>query len=112
MTDSNRGRDLPRGQQYVRDAPKGGRAAEQIKTLKRHARVKKALAKIISDGGYNSLFHGHMVATEKTKSKKRTVVIDALAIGEHVPKLLLEHLGLVDEPNPTTNCVDDGKAPF
>lgn len=113
--DSNRGRDLPRAPQVVRkNWPKTGLTSDPKEDSRCRQRVKKALEKIVSAGGYNSLFPVANTVPDAVKEKRKKVVIEALALkmNDMIPGALLKDCGLEAGSNPPTNHMDDGKAPF
>ncbi len=115
--DSNRGRDLPRAPQFVKQ--KGLRdensdeRARQIARAKKIDKIKKDLAKIVTGRGYDTLFDAPKVGTDKSKEKDRKVVLSALTHDIRVHPKLLAEFGLEPQANPSApDLDDDGKAPF
>ncbi|KIN64913.1 hypothetical protein Z946_3807 [Sulfitobacter noctilucicola] len=113
--DSNRGRDLPRAPQYVKQKHEPDENAEarqrQIARAKKIDKIKKDLAKVVSKRGYDSLFGAAKIQTEKAIEKDRKVVETALAHNVPVHSKLLAEFGLEVEVSPQVPD-DDGKSPF
>lgn len=114
--DSNRGRDLPRGPEFVKQ--KGLRDEhsdernQQIARAKRIEKLKKDLAKITTSRGYDTLFYAPKAMPDNLKEAQGKIVLSALTHNLRVhPKLLAEY-GLEAQPNPKVPDEDDGKAPF
>lgn len=113
--DSNRGRDLPRGPEFVNQEHERDENAEarqrQIARAKKIDKIKKDLAKIVSKRGFDGLFGATKIQTEKAIEKDRKVVETALAHNVPVHSKLLAEFGLEVEANPQVPY-DDGNAPF
>lgn len=93
--DSNRGRDLPRGPEIVKQ--KGLRddnadeRNQQIAKAKRIEKLKKDLAKITTSRGYDTLLYAPSAIPDNQREKQHKVVLSALAHNLPVhPKLLAE----------------------
>jgi len=84
---------------------------------RRRQKVAKELAELLLDLGYGSLFPPTgLVMTEKARkrwgTKMTRIVQQAIEFGCAVPQALVDEVNPPPEPNPPTNYVDDGKAPF
>ena len=84
--------------------------------LKRYKKVAKELGELLRDLGYGNLFPTNKAMSEKAQKKwglrKTRIVQQALEFGMQVPQALVDEVTPPPEPNPPTNYVDDGKAPF
>lgn len=85
--------------------------------VKRRKKVGKELQALLLSLGYGTLFppsksslSGNALA--RWELRKTRIVQQALELGMKVPQELVDQVNPPPEPNPPTNYVDDGKAPF
>ena len=86
------------------------------KLVQRRKKVAKELEELLRDLGYGTLFEPSASISDKHRAKwatrKTRIVQQAVEFGLPVPQALIDEVNPPEEPNPPTNYVDDGKAPF
>ena len=118
-SDSNRGRDLPRGPQFKpMGIPKQDAPGYSAKLARRRDTVYKALAVITRSHGFDTLLEPMAwtrpltVMTAKSAEKERKLIVEALALGLTVHPGMLAKYGLQEQPNPKTPPMDPNEPPF
>ena len=100
--------------------PKVGPTGDPEEDKQRKKSVLNRLERIVKEYklGQNDLLAGLGGAIKPTNERKladerRTVMIAyAFGLDDHIPLTLAKKVGLEPGPNPPTNYVGDGKAPF
>ncbi len=84
----------------------------EVKRLEKVQRLKKKLRVIERRLGVGELFGMKSVITDDAKAKEQKVVIEALAMGIDVHRIVLGYHRLMPEKNPKVPSRFDGEEPF
>ena len=120
VSDSNRGRDLPRAPKFqrIKGIPKQDAPGYSAKVARRRETVAKALDRATRAHGFNTLLEPMASTTllvgltDKSKEKERKLIVEALALALTVHPGLLARYRLEEQPNPKTPPMDPNEAPF
>jgi hypothetical protein len=120
VSDSNRGRDLPRAPKFqrIKGIPKQDTPGYSATVARRRETVWKALDRATRAHGFNTLLEQMASTTllvglsEKSKEKERKLIVEALALGLTVHPGMLTRYGLEEQPNPKVPPSDPDEAPF
>jgi hypothetical protein len=96
--------------------PMGKNVASKNPQVQRRKKVAKELTELCHTLGYGTLIPPCSTQDEKPvarlKLKKESIVKQALEFGMNVPQALVDEVFPPPDPNPPTNYLDDGEAPF